>query len=184
MVVGVLALQGDFARHADALRRAGHAAREIRRSAELADVSGLVLPGGESTTMLRFFEGEPWGSAIEAFAQEGRPILATCAGLILLARGVDHPRQPSLGLLDVDVVRNAYGRQVDSFVGEAEYADGQRCEAVFIRAPKISRLGPDVEIVARCGPDPVCVRQGKILGATFHPELSRGATLHAEAFGD
>jgi 5'-phosphate synthase pdxT subunit len=182
MVIGVLALQGDFEKHREALARAGLASREIRRPAELSAVDGLILPGGESTALLRLFEAEPWEDAIEAFAAGGRPILATCAGLILLAARVQNPAQRSLGLLDVEVVRNAYGRQLDSFVGRAERPDGPPLEAVFIRAPRIARAGPSVEILARLGGDPVLVRQGGIYGATFHPELSPGSSLHREIF--
>jgi len=123
--VGVLAIQGDFAKHTEALARAGIDSREIRRPEELDSVSGLVLPGGESTTYLKFFEREPgWGEALRQFAESGKPVLATCAGLILIATRVDNPPQASLGILDIDVVRNAYGRQVDSFVGTATDAEG------------------------------------------------------------
>ena len=182
--VGVLALQGDFARHAEALARAGLESREIRRPEELAGVSGLVLPGGESTTYLKFFEREPgWREALREFAGSGRPVLATCAGLILLASRVENPAQASLGLLDVDVVRNAYGRQWDSFVGTATDAGGAAIEAVFIRAPKIARVGPSVEVLAREETDPVLVRSGNVFGATFHPELSEDPAVHRRIFG-
>ena len=180
--VGVLAIQGDFAKHAEALARAGVESREIRRPGELAGVSGLVLPGGESTTYLKFFEREPgWREALTQFAESGRPMLATCAGLILLASRVENPPQASLGVLDVDVVRNAYGRQVDSFIGTASGEDGPM-EAVFIRAPRIARVGPDVEVVAREGDDPVLVRRENVYGATFHPELSDDPSLHRRIF--
>jgi 5'-phosphate synthase pdxT subunit len=180
----VLALQGDFARHAEALARAGLESREIRRPEELAEVSGLVLPGGESTTYLKFFEREPgWRESLRAFARSGRPVLATCAGLILLASRVENPAQASLGLLDVDVVRNAYGRQLDSFVGTATDAGGASIEAVFIRAPKIARVGPSVEVLAREESDPVLVRSGNVFGATFHPELSEDPAVHRRIFG-
>ena len=182
--VGVLALQGDFARHAEALGRAGLESREIRRVEELASVSGLVLPGGESTTYLKFFEREPgWGEALRQFAESGKPMLATCAGLILIAARVDNPPQASLALLDVDVVRNAYGRQVDSFVGTATDGDGSSMEAVFIRAPKIARVGPSVEVLAREASDPVLVRSENVFGATFHPELSEDPAVHRRVFG-
>lgn len=182
--MGVLAIQGDFARHAEALARAGIESREVRRPEELDSVSGLVLPGGESTTYLKFFEREPgWREALTAFAESGRPVLATCAGLILLASRVENPPQPSLGVLDVDVVRNAYGRQLDSFIGSATGERGEPIEAVFIRAPKIARVGPDVEVLAREGEDPVLVRKENVYGATFHPELSEDASLHRRIFG-
>lgn len=180
--VGVLAIQGDFARHREALARAGIESREVRRPEELASVSGLVLPGGESTTYLKFFEREPgWRESLTEFAESGRPVLATCAGLILLASRVENPPQPSLGVLDVDVVRNAYGRQLDSFVGTATGEDGP-IEAVFIRAPKIARVGPGVEVLAREGDDPVLVRKENVYGATFHPELSAEPSLHRRIF--
>ena len=179
-----MAIQGDFARHAEALARAGFESREIRRPEELDGVSGLVLPGGESTTYLKFFEREPaWPEALRTFAASGKPVLATCAGLILLAAGVDNPPQRSLGVLDVDVVRNAYGRQVDSFIGEAERPDGEAVEAVFIRAPRIARVGQGVEVLARTGGDPVLVRRDNVYGATFHPELSADPALHRRIFG-
>ncbi len=180
--VGVLALQGDFERHRAALARAGLGSREVRRPEELDGLSGLVLPGGESTTMLKFLESEPWEEALGAFARSGRPILATCAGAILLARGVAHPEQRSLGLIDIDIVRNAYGRQVDSFIGRASLAGGGEMEAVFIRAPRIRRVGPGVEVLASVGEEPVLVRQRNIVAATFHPELSEPPALHAEIF--
>jgi 5'-phosphate synthase pdxT subunit len=143
-----------------------------------------VLPGGESTTYLKFFEREPgWREALREFAASGRPLLATCAGLILLASRVENPVQASLGLLDVDVVRNAYGRQLDSFVGTATDARGDSIEAVFIRAPKIARVGPSVEVLARQQSDPVLVRSGNVFGATFHPELSEAPTVHRRIFG-
>ena len=180
--VGVLALQGDFERHRAALARAGRESREIRRPGELEGLSGLVLPGGESTTMLKLIEAEPWEDALGAFSRSGRPILATCAGAILLARGVANPEQRSLGLIDIDVVRNAYGRQVDSFIGRARLAGGGEIEAVFIRAPRIRRVGPGVEVLATAGGEPVLVRQGSIVAATFHPELAAAPTLHGEIF--
>jgi 5'-phosphate synthase pdxT subunit len=180
----VLALQGDFARHAEALARAGLESREVRRPEGLESLSGLILPGGESTTYLKFFDREEgWKESLTRFAESGKPVLATCAGLILLASGVENPSQPSLGVIDVDVIRNAYGRQLESFVGTATANDGRPVEAVFIRAPKISRLGPAVEVLAREGKDPVLVRQHNVYGATFHPELSTGSALHRQIFG-
>lgn len=181
--IGVLALQGDFERHARALTRAGLVSCPVRRVAELDTVSGLVMPGGESTTMLKFFEDEPWEEALRDFALSGRILFGTCAGIILLARNVDNPRQRSLGLLDVDIVRNAYGRQVDSFIGRVELASCAGTEAIFIRAPKISRLGPGVEILGHDGNDSVFVRQGNVFGATFHPELSENSPIHSTVFG-
>lgn len=182
MTVGVLALQGDFAKHAEALKRAGFESREIRKAEELESIAGLVLPGGESTTLLKFFDREGWETPLRKFAASGKPVLATCAGLILLARRVEHPEQRSLGLLDVDVVRNAYGTQIDSFIGKARAAEGEEFEAVFIRAPKISRVGVGVEVLATQGSDPVWVRQGNVQAATFHPELSESSEVHRRAF--
>lgn len=176
-------MQGDFERHRAALAHHGLGSMEVRRPGELAAVSGLVLPGGESTTMLKFFDADPWAEGLGAFARSGRPILATCAGAILLARRVTHPEQRCLGLIDIDMVRNAYGRQVDSFIGRAARAGGGEMEAVFIRAPRISRVGPGVEILASSGGDPVLVRQENIFAATFHPELSDPPALHGVVFG-
>jgi 5'-phosphate synthase pdxT subunit len=179
----VLALQGDFARHAEALALAGRASVEVRRPEDLDFVSGLVLPGGESTTLLKFFDREGWPGPLRAFAASGKPVLATCAGLILLAKKVENPDQESLGLIDVDVVRNAYGRQVDSFIGRSIGPDRTELETVFIRAPKISRVGSGVTVLAREGNDPVWVAQDSLHGATFHPELSPSSEVHRRVFG-
>lgn len=180
--VGVLALQGDFARHAEALSRWRIGSVEVRRVADLDRVSGLILPGGESTTFLKFFESEPWEEALRDFAARRNPILATCAGLILLAREVENPPQRSLGLLDVSVRRNAYGRQVDSFIGRAIEETGGESEAVFIRAPRIIRVGPGVAVMARHDGEPVWIREGAIHGASFHPELSENSPIHRRVF--
>lgn len=178
--IGVLALQGGFAPHAEALVRAGCAVREVRTSAALEGLGGLVLPGGESSVMNLLLAAEGLDRAIVAFARSGRPILATCAGLILLAREVQSPAQASLGLIDVAVARNAWGRQLASF--EARDDAGLR-SLVFIRAPRIRAVGPGVEVLARLEGEPVLVRQGAIVGATYHPELDPDATLHHEIFG-
>jgi 5'-phosphate synthase pdxT subunit len=177
--LGVLALQGDFAAHAAALAELGCTAREVRDLEELAELDGLVLPGGESTTLLRLL-GPVGVRALRAFAQRGGAILGTCAGLILLAREVRRPAQPSLGLLDVVVERNAYGRQVDSFSARGRWLGGgdEGMEMVFIRAPRIVACGPGVQVLATYGEDPVLVRQGRILGATFHPELTPDRRVH------
>ncbi len=181
MRVGVLALQGDFAAHAAALRRIGVAAREVRTRAELEAVDALVLPGGESTTMLRCMEPEGLLDALRRRLSAGMPVLATCAGTILLAREVSPP-QPCLGILDAAVERNAYGRQVASAVVSLDAAPalgGSRTlEGVFIRAPRLARLGPRVEVLARRGQDPVLVREDAVLAATFHPELSTDERVH------
>lgn len=178
--IGVLALQGDFKAHGESLERAGADVRLVRRLAELDGLDALVLPGGESTTLLRLMEDEPWFEALRRFHAVGGGLLATCAGTILLAREVRRPSQRSLGLLDVVVERNAYGRQVDSFETDlAAPALGGRIRAIFIRAPRIRALGPSVEVLARLGGEPVAVRQGRILALTFHPELTGESGIHA-----
>jgi 5'-phosphate synthase pdxT subunit len=178
--IGVLALQGDFALHVRALARCGAEAVEVRKPEALDEVDGLVIPGGESTTLLKLMEAWGFAPAIERFHARGRPIFGTCAGLILLARDVENPRQASLGLIDVGVERNAYGRQRESFEarGLADL-DGERpVEMVFIRAPRIRRVGPAVATLARHGDEPVMARQGRVLVATFHPELTDDTTVH------
>jgi 5'-phosphate synthase pdxT subunit len=180
---GVLALQGGFAAHLRALRDVGVAGCEVRRPDELEGLEGLVIPGGESTALLRLLaeEGagpEAWFEAIRRFHARGGVLLGTCAGAILLAREV-RPRQPSLDLLDVAVRRNAYGRQVDSFESEVEAPGlGGSLPAVFIRAPRFDRLG-EVEVLATHGDEPVLVQQGRVVAATFHPELTSSRAVHA-----
>ena len=182
--VAVLALQGDFEAHRRKLSEMGIESFEARRPEELEQASGLVLPGGESTTMWKFFETAPWEEAIRSLSASGRPILGTCAGAILLARDVTNPAQKGIGLLDIGVERNAYGRQFDSFVGEIDApALGGKLPAVFIRAPKIRRVGTDVEILAALDGEPVLVRRGNVLAATFHPELTEDTRVHRLAFG-
>ena len=175
---GVLALQGDFAAHAAAFRDAGIAAREVRRVSELDGLSGLMIPGGESTTLLNLMRDEPWFEAVRDFHAAGGVVAGTCAGAILLARDV-RPRQPSLGLLDAVIERNAFGRQVDSFEAKVE-ADPPigPLDAVFIRAPRFRALFPDVEVLGRYAGEPVLVRQGREVAATFHPELTGSRGLH------
>ncbi len=176
-MIGVLALQGDFEAHVDALRRAGVAAREVRSADEILESTGLVLPGGESTTFRKLMDGTGIEDAILTVARRGDPILGTCAGAILLARDVQAPRGQGLGLLPMTVVRNAYGRQLDSsIVRLTDVAPGalgeEPLEAVFIRAPRISEVDPSVEVLARRDGDPVLVRKGNVTAATFHPELT------------
>ena len=179
MKIGVLALQGDFAAHARMLRRIGVEAVEVRRAAVLEIVDGLIIPGGESTTMLKFIEEENLGGAIKTFASSDRPIFATCAGAILVARKVSNPPQPSLGLMDIAVARNAYGRQVDSFISAVETSlPGGPLEAVFIRAPRITEVGQRVAIIATLKGEPVMVRQANLIAATFHPELTEDDRTH------
>lgn len=180
MAIGVLAIQGDFAAHARVLRRIGVDVIEVRRANDLDASNGLIVPGGESTTMLKFIEEENLAAPITDFARQGKPVFGTCAGAILLAREVYNPAQPSLGLIDIGVERNGYGRQVDSFIAGVETAiEGGPLEAVFIRAPKIKRIGLEVEVLASLNGEPVLVREGNILAATFHPELTEDTRAHS-----
>jgi 5'-phosphate synthase pdxT subunit len=179
----VLALQGDFAAHGRMLDRIGCAWIAVRRPDQLAEVSGLILPGGESTTLLKLMGSTQFDRALRGFHGAGKPLFGTCAGLILLASEVTRPSQQCLGLLDATVERNSYGRQLDSFESYGEYLGqgpgGRRpLEMVFIRAPRIIRVGPRIEVLARLGQDPVLVRDGTVLGATFHPELTSDSTVH------
>lgn len=177
--VGVLALQGDFEAHRRALARAGADAVEVRRVVDLDRLQGLVIPGGESTTLLRLMEDEPWFPALREFHARGGAILGTCAGAILLAREVKGPEQPSLGLLDAVVERNGFGRQIDSFETTLDApALGGPVEAVFIRAPRFAAIGPEVAVLARLGEEPVAVEQGRVLALTFHPELTPESSFH------
>jgi 5'-phosphate synthase pdxT subunit len=178
---GVLALQGDFAAHLQALREVGSEVREVRRVAELENLAGLVIPGGESTTLLRLMEEEPWFEALVRFHDAGGVLFGTCAGAILLAREV-RPPQKSLGLLDAVVRRNAYGRQIDSFETGVESAFGP-LPAVFIRAPRFEEVGMAVEVLATHGEEPVLLQQGRVLAATFHPELTASRAVHDFAVG-
>jgi 5'-phosphate synthase pdxT subunit len=176
--IGVLAIQGDYAAHAEALAEAGAAPVEVRKPQELADLDGLILPGGESTTMLRFLEKLRFFDLLVEFCGI-KPVFGTCAGAILLAREVLNPAQRSLGALDAVVERNAYGRQIDSAIVTAETGlAGGRLEMVFIRAPRIVATGAGVEVLARREGFPVLVRQGGVMAATFHPELSSDRRIH------
>lgn len=187
MICGVLALQGDWAAHAAVLRTLGVEFAHVRTARELDEVDALVLPGGESTAMLRLMEEEGLAARLADRVRGGLPVLATCAGVILLA-GKTHPSQPSLGLLDIDVERNAYGRQVHSRVASVELVDElgahDKIEGVFIRAPKITRIGADVIVLGRLGADPVLIRQGGIIAATFHPELTDDHRIHRLLVGE
>lgn len=183
--VGVLSLQGDFEAHGKAIERAGAEPVYVREPEQLADLDGLVIPGGESTTMLKLLRYEKGlHSAIARFGQE-KPIFGTCAGAILIANEVSNPSQESFALMDIGVERNAYGRQLDSRVVELEpAADFQsrtspgKLEAVFIRAPIIRRVGPSAKVLATYAGDPVLVEQGRHLVATFHPELTADSRVH------
>jgi 5'-phosphate synthase pdxT subunit len=181
---GVLALQGDFAAHGAALSRAGADPVYVRHAAQLNDLDGLVIPGGESTTMLKLLHYE---NMLEPLAEFGRrkPVFGTCAGAILLANEVRNPAQESLKLMDISVERNAYGRQIDSRVAmihpRDQFADRigrDDLEAVFIRAPIIRRVGPQAKVLAEYNGDPVLVEQGPHLVATFHPELTADPRIH------
>jgi 5'-phosphate synthase pdxT subunit len=176
--VGVLALQGDFQAHERALRRAGAEAVEVRSASDLEDVEGLVIPGGESTTMMNLLEEEKLLDPLREFGRE-RPIFGTCAGAILLASHVTNTPQASLGLMDMEVERNAYGRQLDSRIArlKPEGMEGD-LEAVFIRAPIIRSVGQDAKVLASYLGDPVLVEQGRHLAATFHPELTDDSRVH------
>lgn len=182
--VGVLALQGDFEAHRRAVERAGAEAVLVRTERELEAVDGLIIPGGESTTMLKLLRDERLFELLREFGRR-RPIFGTCAGAILLAREVSHPEQESLELMDIAVERNAYGRQLDSHVAriqpEEEFlrrAGGGELETVFIRAPVIRRTGPGVRVLARHRGDPILVEEGQHLAATFHPELTADDRVH------
>ena len=169
--IGVLALQGDFAAHAASLERAGAETSEVRWVRQLQGLDGLVLPGGESSALLRLMRGS-WFDSLREMRARGAVLLGTCAGAILLARRV-HPGQECLGLIDIDVERNAYGRQLDSFVADVEIEGAGRTPGVFIRAPRFTRVGPSVRVLGRLNAEPVMVRQGRVLATSFHPELTR-----------
>jgi len=176
--IGVLAIQGDYAAHAQALAEAGAEPVEVRKPDQLDGLDGLILPGGESTTVLRFLEMQRFFDLLVEFGGI-KPVFGTCAGAILLARVVRNPPQRSLGLLDATVERNAYGRQIDSTILTAETAlAGGPLEMVFIRAPRLVETGSGVEVLARRDGSPVLVRQGNIMAATFHPELSADRRVH------
>ena len=176
--VGILALQGDFAAHGAALERAGAQAVEVRSAEQLKDVDALIIPGGESTTMLKLIDWEHLFEPLREFGQT-HPVFGTCAGAILLATEVTNPAQQSLALMDIGVERNAYGRQLDSRIARLapEGIEGD-LEAVFIRAPIIRRVGEKAKVLARYDGDPVLVEQGRHLVATFHPELTSDSRVH------
>ncbi len=178
--IGILAVQGDFGIHARMLECLGVAWRLVKHASEFGEIGGLIMPGGESTTMLKFFADEDLGLAIKDFAARGKPVFGTCAGVILLAQEVLNPPQQSLGLLDISIERNAYGRQIDSSVQQGECPElfDHPVEMVFIRAPIIRRVGNGVKVLGRANGLPVLVEQGNILAATFHPELTEDGTIH------
>ena len=176
--IGILALQGDADAHARALSESGARVASVLLPAQLDGLDGLVIPGGESSTLLKLAARDGMFEALKRFAA-AMPVFGTCAGCILLARRVARPEQPSLGVLDAMVERNAYGRQIDSTIVMLPTAlPGGPLETVYIRAPRIAATGPDVEVLARRDGDPVLVRSGHILAATFHPELSADRRVH------
>jgi len=183
--VGVLALQGDYQAHGNALSRAGAEPVYVRKAAELEKLDGLIIPGGESTTMLKLIHSENLMDPLMQFGRR-KPVFGTCAGAILLASDVSHPAQESLGLMNISVERNAYGRQIDSRVTrvtpEPEFESRTQpgeLETVFIRAPIIRQVGPEARVLARYEGAPILVEQGRHLVATFHPELSADGRVHA-----
>jgi pyridoxal 5'-phosphate synthase pdxT subunit len=177
-IVGVLALQGDFESHQNALERAGAQAVAVRTADQLSEVDALIIPGGESSTMLKLLDRENLLDPLAAFGRE-KPIFGTCAGAILIASHVLNPVQRSLGLMDMTVERNAYGRQVDSHIARI-HPDGEEgdLEAVFIRAPIIRQVGPEARVLAYHRNDPVLVEHGRHMAATFHPELTSDPRIH------
>ena len=175
MKIGVLALQGDFDAHRRRLEELGADVVLVKKPEQLKEIEGLVIPGGESGTFLKLL-GETGFEKLKQFVLS-KPTFGTCAGAILLAHEVENPKQAGLGALDIGIRRNAYGRQIDSSIREGKFG-GESIEMVFIRAPKIERVGKEVEVLATEGSDPVAVRQGKVMAATFHPELSDDPRVH------
>lgn len=179
MKIGILAVQGDFEAHAAMLAGMGVESVEVRTPEDLAGCDGLILPGGESTTQLQFLREEGLDEAIRKFAEDDKAIFGTCAGAILLASEVKNPPQDSLALLDMTVLRNAYGRQVHSDVVRGlSSLHKEPLEMVFIRGPVIERVGPDVEVLAEYAGKPALVQKGHIMASAFHPELTNDTTVH------
>jgi pyridoxal 5'-phosphate synthase pdxT subunit len=177
--IGILAVQGDFEAHAAMLRQLGADTVEVRTPEDLAGCDGLILPGGESTTQLQFLKEEGLSDAILKFAEKGGAIFGTCAGAILLATDVENPKQDSLKLLDMTVLRNGYGRQIASDVVSGPTSlKREPLEMVFIRGPIIERSGPGVKVLAQYAGKPALVQRDRILAATFHPELTEDTTIH------
>ena len=180
MNIGVLAIQGDYEAHKVRLQELGANVTLVRKPEQLDGLDAIVIPGGESSTFLNFLEERGFLEKLRNFVS-AKPAFGTCAGAILLAKEVENPPQKSLGLLDIRIRRNAYGRQIDSSIREAATKlGGGPLEMVFIRAPKIISTGDSVEVLASENGDPVLVRQGKIMAATFHPELSTDTRVHQE----
>jgi 5'-phosphate synthase pdxT subunit len=176
--IGVLALQGAYEIHAQRLQELGAEAPLVRKPEQLDSLDALVIPGGESTTFLKHLERAGFYDKLDQFCRQ-KPVFGTCAGCILMAKDVEHPPQRSFGVLDIAVERNAYGRQNDSTILSAQTAlPGGPLEMVFIRAPRISRIGPGIESLATRDGSPTLVRQGRLLAATFHPELTSDTRVH------
>jgi 5'-phosphate synthase pdxT subunit len=179
--LGVLGLQGDYAAHGAMLDRLGATWHVVKKPSQLDGIDGLVMPGGESTTLIKLMDSSGLWKAIADYAALGKPIFGTCAGMILVAKDVINPAQRSLGLIDIGVERNGYGRQIDSAEvgGIFRDAEGDRpMDMVFIRAPRITRLGDGVEALAECRGDVVMARQDRVVVASFHPELTDDLTAH------
>ena len=180
MNIGVLAIQGDYEAHKARLEQLGAKVTLVRKPEQLDAIDGIVIPGGESSTFLNFLAERGFLEKLRDFVRT-KPTFGTCAGAILLAHQVENPPQQSLDALDICIRRNAYGRQIDSSIREVRSKLGDKpLEMVFIRAPKIMRTGKGVEVLATSGGDPVLVRQGKTMAATFHPELSEDTRVHQE----
>ncbi len=179
--VGVLALQGAFREHRRALERLGAAVREVRLPGHLTGLSGVVIPGGESTTMAKLMSAYGLGTALKEFYDRGGAVWGTCAGAISVATDIaGHPEQPRLGLLEMSIARNAYGRQVASFEADISVAGfAEPFRALFIRAPRIMSVGQEVEVLAEYGNDPIMVRHDRLMATVFHPELSGDDRVHA-----
>ena len=180
-MIGILGLQGDFEAHCKMIERAGETPRVVKKPEHLLEVGGLILPGGESTTLIKLMDSYDFWQPLRDFVEGGKPIMGTCAGMILLATEVVNPAQKSLGLIDVTVERNSYGRQRESFETMGTFsANGTLREMpmVFIRAPRICRLGPEVRPLAMRGDECVMAQQGLVLVASFHPELTDDLTVH------
>ena len=180
VLVGVLAIQGDYDAHRVVMEQLGAKVILVRKPEELEGLDGLVIPGGESSTFLNFLRRQDFLGKLRSFVAH-KPTFGTCAGAILLAKRVENPAQESLGALDVSIRRNAYGRQLDSSIETADTKiPGGPLEMVFIRAPRFLEVGKNVQVLALRGDDPVLLRQGHLMAATFHPELSSDTRVHAE----
>ncbi len=178
-VVGVLALQGDFSLHKNTIEDLGLECIEIKKIGDLNKITHLIIPGGESTTLLKFFKEEGWFEPLINFSRE-KPIMGTCAGAIIMSKEVENPKQISLGIVPIKIKRNGYGRQIDSFIAKIKdhSFSGEPLEAVFIRAPRILEINEGVKVLATLNMEPVAVLYKRILLLTFHPELTRDLRVH------